>query len=38
MSNSKLTSQDYFRLIDTDQDNLVNFSDFIAPLLSIIPP
>ena len=38
MQTDKLSSQDYFRLVDSDQDNLVSFSDFIAPLLAIIPP
>lgn len=38
MQNNKLSSKDYFRLLDSDQDNLVSFTDFLAPLLIIIPP
>lgn len=29
---------DYFRMIDVDSDQLVSFSEFIAPILESIPP
>jgi len=32
------TPTQYFNLCDKDQDKLVNFTDFIGPILATIPP
>lgn len=29
---------DYFEYLDKDEDQLVSFTDFLAPTLSIVPP
>lgn len=32
------TAQEYFEYLDKDEDQLVSFTDFLAPVLSIVPP